>query len=125
MRSGLVFINLVDFDTLYGHRNDVEGYAANLERFDERLGHVLSALRDSDLLDHHRRSRQRSDDAQHRSLARACPDSHRPARVSVPASNLGTRSTFADLGQTLAANFGVGPLAHGTSFLEDIVVEHS
>ena len=39
--------------------------------------------------------------------------------------DLGTRPTFADLGQTLAANFGVGPLAHGTSFLEDIVVEHS
>ena len=39
-------------------------------------------------------------------------------------ADLGTRPTFADLGQTLAANFGVGPLAHGTSFLEDIVVEH-
>jgi phosphopentomutase len=38
---------------------------------------------------------------------------------------VGTRSTFADLGQTLAANFGVGPLAHGSSFLEDIVVRHS
>jgi phosphopentomutase len=42
-----------------------------------------------------------------------------------PDANLGTRSTFADLGQTLAANFGVGPLASGTSFLEEIVVEHS
>jgi len=39
--------------------------------------------------------------------------------------DVGTRSTFADLGQTLAANFSVGPLAHGTSFLEDVVVEHS
>jgi phosphopentomutase len=39
-------------------------------------------------------------------------------------TNIGTRQTFADLGQTLAANFGVGPLAHGTSFLEDIVVHH-
>jgi phosphopentomutase len=38
--------------------------------------------------------------------------------------DLGTRRTFADLGQTLAANFGVGPLAHGISFLEDVVVEH-
>jgi phosphopentomutase len=38
--------------------------------------------------------------------------------------DIGTRQTFADLGQTLAANFGVGPLAHGTSFLEDIVVHH-
>ncbi len=39
-------------------------------------------------------------------------------------ADIGTRRTFADLGQTLAANFGVGPLAHGTSFLEDIVVHH-
>jgi len=40
-------------------------------------------------------------------------------------TDLGTRQTFADLGQTLADNFAVGPLAHGTSFLEDVVVEHS
>ena len=82
MHRGLVFINLVDFDTLYGHRNDVEGYANNLERFDERLVYVLSAFAVSDLVDHHRRSRQRSDDAQHRSLARARPDSHR--RLACP-----------------------------------------
>jgi len=42
-----------------------------------------------------------------------------------PGTDVGTRPTFADLGQTLAANFAVGPLAHGTSFLEDVVVEHS
>src|SRR5262245_63371474 len=48
--NGLVFINLVDFDTQFGHRNDVAGYATNLERFDERLSDVLSALRPSDLL---------------------------------------------------------------------------
>src|SRR5438105_7140508 len=47
---GLLFANLVDFDTLYGHRNDVAGYAANLERFDRRLGPVLDALRRDDLL---------------------------------------------------------------------------
>jgi phosphopentomutase len=41
-----------------------------------------------------------------------------------PSTDLGTRGTFADLGQTIAANFSVGPLAHGTSFLEDIVVHH-
>ncbi len=75
--SGLVFINLVDFDTLYGHRNDVEGYANNLERFDERLGQRAAGVAGIGSVDHHRRSRQRSDDAQHRSLARARPDSHR------------------------------------------------
>ena len=47
---GFIFANLVDFDTQYGHRNDVEGYAANLERFDARLAAVLPALRDDDLL---------------------------------------------------------------------------
>ena len=48
--DGLIFANLVDFDTVYGHRNDVAGYAANIERFDERLGSVLDQLRDTDLL---------------------------------------------------------------------------
>ena len=123
--SGLVFINLVDFDTLYGHRNDVEGYASNLERFDERLGHVLPALRESDLLiitaDHGNDPTTPSTDHSRE---------HVPILIdrlacAAPASNLGTRRTFADLGQTLAANFGVGPLAYGTSFLEEIVVEHS
>ena len=44
-RRGLIFANLVDFDTLYGHRNDVAGYAANLERFDSRLKDLLPRLR--------------------------------------------------------------------------------
>src|SRR5436189_3913224 len=48
--DGLVFVNLVDFDTVYGHRNDVAGYAANLERFDARLAQLLPRLRDEDLL---------------------------------------------------------------------------
>src|SRR6266850_4050168 len=48
--DGLVFVNLVDFDTVYGHRNDVAGYAANLERFDESLARLLPRLRQSDLL---------------------------------------------------------------------------
>ena len=47
---GLIFTNLVDFDTQYGHRNDVAGYAANLERFDARLAALLPRLRDDDLL---------------------------------------------------------------------------
>jgi phosphopentomutase len=122
--SGLVFINLVDFDTLYGHRNDVEGYANNLERFDERLGHVLSALRESDLLiitaDHGNDPTTPSTDHSREHVPILIAGSRVRAGV-----NLGTRSTFADLGQTLAANFGVGPLEYGTSFLEEIVVEHS
>jgi phosphopentomutase len=122
--GGLIFANLVDFDSLYGHRNDVSGYAANIERFDERLASVLSELRDTDLLaitaDHGNDPTTPSTDhsREHVPLLMAGPRVRRGA-------DLGTRPTFADLGQTLAANFGVGPLAHGTSFLEDVVVEHS
>ena len=121
--DGLIFANLVDFDTVYGHRNDVEGYASNLERFDARLPSVLRALRDSDLLaitaDHGNDPTTPSTDHSREHVPLLVTGS----RVRRGAS-LGTRATFADLGQTLAANFGVGPLAHGTSFLEEIVVEH-
>lgn len=121
---GLIFVNLVDFDTLYGHRNDVPGYAANLEQFDVRLGELLEALRDDDLLvitgDHGNDPSTPSTDHSREYV---------PLLVAGPrvrsGVDLGTRASFADLGQTLASNFGVGPLARGTSFLEDIVVEHS
>ena len=102
---GLIFTNLVDFDTQYGHRNDVAGYAANLERFDARLAELLPRLRDDDLLvvtadhgndpttpstDHSReyvpllvtgprvRPRRRSRHAQH--LRRSRPDARRRLR---------------------------------------------
>jgi phosphopentomutase len=122
-RSGLVFVNLVDFDTLYGHRNDVEGYARNLERFDERLGEVLAALRASDLLiitaDHGNDPTTPSTDHSREYVPILLTGAGVRAGVT-----LGTRTTFADLGQTLASNFDVGPLPSGTSFLEEIVVEH-
>lgn len=117
---GLIFCNLVDFDTLYGHRNDPAGYAANLERFDARLPELLAMLRDDDLLiitaDHGNDPTTPSTDHSRE---------HVPVLVygrRVAAGwDLGTRPTFADLGQTLAENFNVGPLAHGTSFLADIM----
>jgi phosphopentomutase len=119
-RDGLVFANLVDFDTQYGHRNDVEGYAGNLERFDVRLAEVLPRLRDSDLLvvtaDHGNDPSTPSTDHSREYV----PLLAAGARVRKGA-DLGTRSTFADLGQTLADVFGVGRLAHGTSFLNEIV----
>jgi phosphopentomutase len=122
--DGLIFVNLVDFDTQYGHRNDVAGYAANLERFDERLGPVLGGLRPSDLLvvtaDHGNDPTTKSTDHSREYV----PLLLTGARVR-RGVDLGTRTTFADLGQTLAANFSVGPLAHGTSFLEDVRVDHS
>ena len=121
-QQGLIFANLVDFDTLYGHRNDVAGYAANLERFDERLGPMLDALEPDDLL---------IVTADHGNDPTTPSTDH--AREYVPilmvgghvrrGADIGTRATFADLGQTLAANFAVPPLAHGTSFLEAIVVQ--
>jgi phosphopentomutase len=122
--GGLIFANLVDFDTVYGHRNDVDGYARNLERFDDRLPAVLARLRDSDLLvitaDHGNDPTTPSTDHSREHVPLLLTGSR--VRRGTP---LGTRQTFADLGQTLAANFGVGPLPHGTSFLEEIVVEHS
>jgi phosphopentomutase len=127
--DGFIFVNLVDFDTVFGHRNDVAGYAANLEQFDEALVRVLPNLRPSDLLvvtaDHGNDPSTPSTDHSREFVpvlitggpAKAAPYVRRGL-------DLGTRQTFADLGQTLAENFGVGPLAHGTSFLEDIVVHH-
>jgi len=116
---GLIFANLVDFDTLYGHRNDVDGYAANLERFDARLASVLSRLRNDDFLvvsaDHGNDPTTPSTDHAREYV---------PLLVTgrcVRAVDLGTRQTFADLGQTLAEVFGVGQLANGTSFLSAIV----
>ncbi len=122
--DGLVFANLVDFDTVYGHRNDVSGYAANLERFDQQLGRVLERLGDSDLLvitaDHGNDPTTPSTDHSREYVPLLLSGGR--VRNGV---DLGTRQTFADLGQTLAEAFGVGALAHGTSFLEDVVVQHS
>jgi phosphopentomutase len=118
--TGLIFANLVDFDTLYGHRNDVAGYARNLEQFDARVPEIRDALRASDLLvitaDHGNDPTTPSTDhaREHVPLLLAGAGVGRNV-------DLGTRASFADLGQTLAANFGVGTLARGTSFLAEIV----
>jgi phosphopentomutase len=116
---GLIFANLVDFDTQYGHRNDVAGYAANLERFDARLGELLTRLDPGDLLvvtaDHGNDPTTPSTDHAREYVPVFL------AGASVPAGiDLGTRQTFADLGQTLADLFGVGPLPSGKSFLPEI-----
>jgi phosphopentomutase len=114
---GLIWANLVDFDQLYGHRNNVEGYARNLERFDARLADLLTHLRPTDLLvvtaDHGNDPTTPSTDHSREYV----PLLTTGAQVA-PGVSLGTRDTFADLGQTIAANFGVPALAHGTSFLE-------
>jgi phosphopentomutase len=117
---GLVFTNLVDFDTQYGHRNDPAGYAANLERFDVRLPRLLSSLRERDVLivtaDHGNDPTTPSTDH-----AREYVPVFLVGKTIEAGTDVGTRATFADLGQTVAEIFGVGPLAHGTSFLRDIL----
>jgi phosphopentomutase len=118
-QNGLIFANLVDFDMLYGHRKDVEGFARSLEEFDSELGPLVSGLRQTDLLlitaDH------------------GCdPDPAWPttdhSREYVPilaysskgrGGNLGVRATLADMGQTAAQNFG-GEIPHGRSFLAEV-----
>jgi len=119
VECGLLFTNLVDFDTQYGHRNDVEGYARNLERFDARLSRLLPQLRDDDVLiitaDHGNDPTTPSTDHAREYVPLIVTGTHVRAGV-----DLGTRRTFADLGQTLAELFGVGRLAHGTSFLKEI-----
>jgi phosphopentomutase len=117
---GLVIANLVDFDTTYGHRNDVPGYAANLERFDARLARLLPRLRPDDLLivtaDHGNDPTTPSTDhsREHVPVLLAGPG----VRAGV---DLGLRSTFADLGQTVADALGVEPLQFGTSFLNRVL----
>ena len=116
---GLIFANLVDFDTQYGHRNDVPGYAANLERFDARLKDLLPRLRGDDLLvitaDHGNDPTTPSTDHSREHVPLLVTGSSVKRGV-----NLGTRETFADLGQTIADNFGVGPMKNGESFLRDL-----
>jgi phosphopentomutase len=118
---GMIFANLVDFDAVYGHRNDTPGYAANIERFDARLPGIFSRLRPNDLLvitaDHGNDPTTLSTDHSREHVPLLLHGERVKAGV-----DLGTRSTFADLGQTLAENFGVGKLDNGTSFLREIIL---
>jgi phosphopentomutase len=118
--QGLCFLNLVDFDAVYGHRRDPLGYGKALEEFDQRLGQVLPLLKEDDLLlltaDH-------GNDPTH-------PGSdHTREYVPILAyspsfkkgSDIGTRDTFSDIGATVAQIFGVKKPAHGVSFLNDLI----
>jgi len=116
---GLIFTNLVDFDMLYGHRRDVEGYARALEHFDARLPEIQSAMRERDLFiitaDHGNDPTYRGTDhtREYVPLLTYGPR----ARAGI---NLGTRRSLADMGQTIAENFNL-KLAAGDSFLSEIV----
>jgi phosphopentomutase len=122
-QSGLIFANLVDFDMIYGHRRNVEGYAGALEEFDRRLPQLLDAMAGDDILiitaDH------------------GCDSTHiihtDHTREYVPLLvcgqlvkkniDLGTRATFADCGQTVSDLLDAKPLRHGQSFKKDIIDE--
>ncbi len=118
--AGLIFANLVDFDMLYGHRKEVEGFARALEEFDALLGPLLEEMRASDLL---------LITADHGCDPDACSPSTDHSREYVPivayspgakrGVNLGVRKTLADMGQTVAENFG-GKIPRGSSFLPSI-----
>jgi phosphopentomutase len=116
-KRGLLFCNLVDFDMLYGHRKDVEGFAKSLEEFDSLLAEFLKQLSPSDLLiitaDHGCDPDLRWKTTDH-------SREYVPILAFTPknssGANLGTRDTLADMGQTIAANFGAA-IPHGTSFL--------
>jgi len=119
--AGLIFANLVDFDMLYGHRKDVEGFARSLEEFDALLGPFLDALRPSDLLlitaDHGCDPSDFNPTTDHsREYVPIVTYSPRGRR----GVSLGIRQTLADMGQTVAQNFG-GSIPHGSSFLSLIV----
>jgi phosphopentomutase len=118
--DGLIFCNLVDFDMLYGHRKDVEGFAKSLEEFDALLGDFLLLLTHDDLLmitaDHGCDPDPRWETTDH-------SREYVPILAYSPSGgagvNLGTRATLADMGQTVAENFG-GKILHGTSFLAEL-----
>jgi len=115
---GLIFVNLVDFDMLYGHRNDVEGYAQALEEFDRRLPEIQASMTDDDLLiitaDHGCDPTDISTD--HTREYVPILTWGRRARGGV---DLGTRATLSDIGKTIADNFGLA-IRNGTSFLKEI-----
>jgi phosphopentomutase len=119
-RAGLLFANLVDFDMLYGHRNNVEGYARALEEADTGLAAMMEKLGPDDLFivtaDHGCDPATASTDHS-REYVPLLAYSPRRAGGGV---NLGTRQSLADTGQTIAENFGV-QVGFGTSFLPQVI----
>ncbi len=117
--EGLVFANLVDFDTQYGHRNDPAGFARALEAWDEQLARLLPMLRDDEMIwvtaDHGNDPTTPSTDHSRE---------YTPLLVAGPrvrdGHDLGTRETFADLGATIAEVFSIPAPRHGRSFLGEV-----
>jgi phosphopentomutase len=114
--AGLIFANLIDFDMLYGHRNDPVGFARALEEFDAGLPSILANLSAGDLLmitaDHGNDPTTPSTDHSREYVPLLCLRKDTPGGM-----NLGTRTTFADVGKTIADHLGVVNSLAGISFL--------
>lgn len=115
--NGLCFVNLVDFDMLYGHRNDIDGYAKAIHYFDDFLPQMIERLNEDDLLmitaDH-------GCDPGY-TVSTDHSREYTPYLIygkKLESRNIGTRSTFADIGATVLAHFGVTGAIAGTSVLE-------
>ena len=118
--NGLCFTNLVDFDMMYGHRNDVEGYAKALTYFDENLPRIIEGLQEDDILmitaDHGCDPSTPSTDHSREHTPLVMVGKNIKGGV-----NLGTRETFADISATILDYFGIHGKTEGTSFLNDIL----
>jgi phosphopentomutase len=116
---GLIFSNLVDFDMLYGHRRDTEGYARALEHFDSRLPEIMASMRDDDLLimtaDHGNDPTKEGSDHTREYVPLLVY-----GKQARPGVDLGTRQSLSDIGQTIAENFGL-TLSDGESFLNRLL----
>ena len=115
--SSIIFTNFVDFDMLYGHRRNVEGYAAALEYFDQRLPELMQQMQDDDLLvlcaDHGCDPTWPGSDHTRENIPVLAYG------AGIKPGSLGLRDTFADIGQTIAAHLGLSPMDYGTSFLNN------
>ena len=120
VKEGLIFTNLVDFDMLYGHRNDTIGYGKALEDFDNRLQEIYSKMEEEDIL---------IITADHGCDPTTSSTDHSREHIPVlvygknvkPGVNIGTRETFADIGKTILDFFNVENKLVGKSFLNDIL----
>ena len=118
--KGLIFTNLVDFDMLYGHRNNIEGYARALEYFDSKLPEIMNNLKDTDMLiitaDHGNDPSTPSTDHSREYIPILIYGKSLKQNV-----NIGVRKTYADIGETILDLLGLEKLETGTSFKEEIV----
>lgn len=118
--TGLCFVNLVDFDMVYGHRNDIDGYAKALSRFDEQLPRIIDALRDEDILiitaDHGCDPSTPSTDHSREYVPMIAY-----GKQIKKGNNIGTRDSFSDIAATVLEYLDIKQQVAGKSFLQDIL----